>query len=347
MISRHIRAAVWAAVLLPALAGAVPAAAEPGLLERCWPAGALTAREGEREPAKGAAGHAQRIPRLAQSATSPPPQPIPGVVRRVAVPAGKKLIALTLDLCEQPGEIAGYDGAIFDYLRANRIKATVFTGGKWLMTHAERAQQLIADPLLELGNHGWAHRNVRGLAGGDLAQEIRGPEAAFQLRRADLAPSQCGRALPVAIAALQPRLGLYRFPFGACNAEAQAVLAANGLVAIQWDVSTGDSSKAESAEAIARTLLADVRPGSIILAHANGRGHHTAAALPIAIPKLKAQGYSFVTVSELLATGKPVTTDTCYDHRPGDTDRYDALFQRRPQRPESADGRATPSALPR
>ena len=59
------------------------------------------------------------------------------------------------------------------------------------MTHTERAQQLIADPLLELGNHGWAHRNVRGLSGRSLLDEIRGPEAAFQVQRLGLAASQC------------------------------------------------------------------------------------------------------------------------------------------------------------
>ena len=53
---------------------------------------------------------------------------------------------------------------------------------------------------------------------------------------------------------------------------------------------------------------------------------HTAEALPLVIPKLKALGYEFVTVSELLAAGKPVISETCYDSRPGDTDRYDNLL---------------------
>ena len=55
----------------------------------------------------------------------------------------------------------------------------------------------------------------------------------------------------------------------------------------------------------------------IIVAHANGRGRHTAEALALAIPKLKEEGYRFVTVSELLAAGKPVIADNCYLDRPG------------------------------
>ncbi len=46
----------------------------------------------------------------------------------------------------------------------------------------------------------------------------------------------------------------------------------------------------------------------------------------MAIPALKAKGFEFVTVSELLAAGKAEIVPTCYDSRPGDTDRYDRLF---------------------
>ncbi len=348
-LSRALSAALALAGVAPMPAPVL--AAEPGLLERCFAPSALAAREGEATPVKGAAGHAQRIPQSAApqsaSTTEPVPTHLRGVVRRVALPPGKKLIALTLDLCEQPGEISGYDGAIFDYLRANRIKATIFTGGKWLMTHPERSRQLIADARFELGSHGWAHRNVRALSGSDLIQEIRGPEAAFQVQRSALAAHQCVAAIPNAMTALQQRLALYRFPFGACSPASLDTLASNGMLAIQWDLSTGDSSKSHGAEAIARDLIANTRPGSIILAHANGRGHHTAAALPIAIPALRAKGFTFVTVSELLAAGKPVIVDTCYDARPGDTDKYDALFAPRRPTTEPTHGRATTPSLSR
>ncbi len=121
-------------------------------------------------------------------------------------------------------------------------------------------------------------------------------------------------------------ISLFRFPFGSCNAEGLAAAASAGLLAIQWDVSTGDPAPSQSARAIADVMVRNVKPGSIVLMHGNGRGHHTAEALPLAIPKLKGAGYQFVTVSELLAAGTPVITQTCYDSRPGDTDKYDFLF---------------------
>jgi hypothetical protein len=79
---------------------------------------------------------------------------------------------------------------------------------------------------------------------------------------------------------------------------------------------------------LVRDVLAAVHPGSIVLFHANGRGWHTQSALPAIVEGLKAQGYQFVTVSELLAAGEPVVTNVCYDGKPGDTNRYDGLARR-------------------
>jgi len=300
----------------------VPVSAQT-IAEQCWGPSAMAARIDEKAPRRGAPGHAQRIPELQLQSFQPVAPQMQGAIRRVALPHGRKLVALTFDLCEQPGEIAGYDGAIVDYLRANDVRATFFAGGKWLVTHAERSQQLMADARFEIGSHGWAHENVRGLAGARLEAEIRGPQAAYEALRARLAARQCVAGRPLAA---PPRISLYRFPYGACNPAALAATAANGLLAVQWDISTGDPWPGQSATAIAAAVLRRVQPGSIVLMHANGRGHNTAAALPLLIPKLKAQGYQMVTVSELLAAGRPEIVSSCYDARPGDTDRYDRVF---------------------
>ncbi len=69
-----------------------------------------------------------------------------------------------------------------------------------------------------------------------------------------------------------------------------------------------------------------VRPGSIIVFHANGRGHGTAAALPRIISGLKEKGFSFMTVSKLLEEGTPESAKECYELQPGDDRCYDDLF---------------------
>lgn len=334
------RRADWPALVLcvvtaSALGFPTARAGEPAPSSRCPSPSHLSAHAGEKAPRKGVRSFDRVEPDRPLVAYAPIPAALRGAIRRVELPKGsRKLIALTLDLCEQTGEIAGYDGAIFDYLRRERIKATLFAGGKWMRSHEPRTRELVADPLFELGNHGWAHRNLRLLQGVALRDEITGPQRAYEAIRARLDTDQC--LAGDASRRVAPRLGLFRFPFGACNQAALDAVNDAGLLAIQWDLSTGDPSPTQSARAIADAMVRGARPGSIIIAHANGRGFNTAAALPLAIPRLRAMGFEFVTVGELLAAGRPVIAATCYDSRPGDTERYDALFTLRAVRPAAA-----------
>ena len=49
--------------------------------------------------------------------------------------------------------------------------------------------------------------------------------------------------------------------------------------------------------------MTNVAPGDILIFHINGRGFHTAEALPQIIDRLQADGYRFVLVSEYI--GQP------------------------------------------
>jgi len=214
-----------------------------------------------------------------------------------------------------------------DTLRRLGVKATFFPSGKWLIDHKERAEQLIADPLFEVGSHSWTHRNFRLLepsgAAADLALDLKADAA---IRRA-LNAKACYR--PAAAAA---HTALFRFPFGTCNAGTLAAVNDAGLLAIQWNVVSGDPSKTIRAEAMRQDIVSRVKPGSIVVMHANGRGFHTAAALPLVIAGLRKRGFEFATVSELLAKGEPVIASTCYERKPGDNARYDKLFPLEPRR---------------
>jgi peptidoglycan/xylan/chitin deacetylase (PgdA/CDA1 family) len=313
---------------LIALAFTVAAAAFPagparaqGAGAACWSPGELAHHAGDERVQKRAKAALVAPPKRALADYSPVEQR--GVVRRVKLPPGKKLVALTFDLCEQPTEVAGYQGGIVDFLRQNRIKATFFMGGKWMLSHRERTQQLMSDGLFETANHAWEHRNLRNLAGTALTSEIKNAQLAYEQVREELEAKQCLAPGSRRMAAEQApkRLGYFRFPFGACSPQALSEVADMGLLPIQWDVSSGDPASALSASAMAQNVLEAVRPGSIVLFHANGRGRHTEAALPDIVAALKAKGFQFVTVTELLAAGEPVMSATCYDSRPGDVDQ--------------------------
>ncbi|WP_334174648.1 polysaccharide deacetylase family protein [Pseudoxanthobacter sp.] len=324
-------AALALALLLPGTAFAQEATPA----RQCWSADQLALKPGERTPRKATA--AERVtPPASAAAGTPVTGALAGVVRRVELPAGVRLVALTFDLCETPGQIAGYDGPIFDTLRREGAAATFFAGGKWLATHPARAAQIAADPRFEIAGHSWDHANMHDATPAQVDQEVLTTRAGITAARAS-AVAQCPAARPV------ERLNLFRFPFGSCSAGSLAAANAAGEVVIQWDVVSGDPANIPAA-AIVDNVMRQVRPGSIIVMHGNGNGKHTREALPAIIARLKAAGYGFATVSELLAAGRPVTVSSCYIDRPGDTARYDEAARRRAA--EKAAARAAAPAAP-
>ncbi|MCX5511983.1 polysaccharide deacetylase family protein [Kaistia algarum] len=294
--------------LVPTLALADPPAA-------CFSPGELAAVEGENLSRRATAADHLVVPTATPALLSGAAEDASGVVRRVKLPAGQKLVALTFDLCEAGREVAGYDAAVVDALRAQKAPATFFMGGRWAQSHEARAMQLLADPLFEIGNHTYDHANLDHADAAKVAEEIGRTETVLQGLRERIA------AVCPAVGAL-PASGVFRFPYGSCSPESLAAVSAMGETAIQWDVVSGDPSGIGAAP-MAKAVLAEVKPGSIIVMHANGRGKHTGAALKTIIPKLRAAGYRFVTVSELLKAGAPQRSAACYIERPGDTARYD------------------------
>ena len=123
--------------------GLLTATAAAETLPACWAPGDLVHRQGEERVQRGVAQARITAPKRTLAEYSP--VAARGAVRRVQLPPGKKLVALTFDLCEQPSEISGYQGGIVDFLRSKGIKATFFIGGKWMLSHRERTQQLMAE----------------------------------------------------------------------------------------------------------------------------------------------------------------------------------------------------------
>jgi peptidoglycan/xylan/chitin deacetylase (PgdA/CDA1 family) len=190
-------------------------------------------------------------------------------------------VALTFDLCQMPSNPSGFDREIVDVLMQTQTPATFFLGGDWMRTHVEETRQLAEIQYFELGNHSWSHPDFRELEEVEMSREImRTQSTLFELT---------GRTSR-----------LFRFPAGTYNALALSVVAWHGLRSIQWDVVSADPVPDNTAEMINERVRERVRSGSIIIMHANGRGWHTAEALPDMIKFLRGQGYCLVTVSQLL-----------------------------------------------
>jgi peptidoglycan/xylan/chitin deacetylase (PgdA/CDA1 family) len=102
---------------------------------------------------------------------------------------------------------------------------------------------------------------------------------------------------------------LLRPPQGRTNGTVTAICRQLGMAQVLWSASASDYETTDSALITSR-ILGRTGPGGIILLHdlvdPTGRGYNgTVAAIPGIITGLKARGYTFVTVTRLLAPGRP------------------------------------------
>lgn len=293
----------------------------------------------------GAAGHAD-APALWQphaldqrralpNDTSPPRRTTPltnlpslppehmGTIRRVTLPQGVKTAALTFDLCELDTQTTGCDMEILAFLHREKIPATLFMGGKWMRTHAVRTRQLMAEPLFEIGNHAWSHGNFALLSPEGMRAQIAWTQAQYELLREEVLHE--ARAAGHAPPHIPPVPTLFRLPYGRSSTAALKILAETGLQVVQWDV-VAEGEGNNSSPLLAQTVAARVRPGSILLFHANLVPRHSTVLLQNIVSELRRKGYSFVTVSTLLQAGQAERTMDGYFSVPGDNKKLDNLF---------------------
>lgn len=250
------------------------------------------------------------------------PDRLRGIIRRVALPAGDKRIALTFDLCERSVHVTGFDAALVDALRQGQAKATFFAGGKWMRSHPEATFSLMAEPRFELANHAWTHANMAVTRGQKRVDQVLWTNAQAELLREELD----ARRVKDGRAPLGPRpLTLFRLPYGRGGGEAVGAINALGLAVIQWDV-VGEGFGG-SVEARAQAIVQATRPGSIVLLHANLVPKDTAALVRALLPLLRQHGFVTATVGELLAGGEPETVSDGYFSTPGDNAVYDDMFE--------------------
>ncbi len=249
-----------------------------------------------------------------------------GNIRRVELPKGTKAVALTFDLCELAPRASGYDAKIFAILREKKIPATLFFGGKWMRSHRERTLQLMADPLFEPAGHAWSHGNFGIMSEEAMRDQVFRMQGQYEELRAELSARAGARGLN-AEELVPPALALFRLPYGRCSPGALRLLAEWGLRVIQWDVS-GEGGGDNSAPGLAEKVAENVRPGSIVLFHANEVPKGSAVLLGRLIPLLERRGFSFVTVGELLGMGTVRLHGECWSEKPGDVLRYDSMFGR-------------------
>ena len=197
-------------------------------------------------------------------------------------PRHTKRVALTYD--DGPNAPSTHD--VLDVLAAQNVPATFFCVGVNASRHPAIVLRVHAEGHI-IGNHSMHHSRLAGLH-----------------PREDAHIDDCTTTLSD-ILGVRPRL--YRAPWGWLTPWETRRLRRRRFSPIGWDVYTHDwQTPPPDGSEIAAGIERDARPGSIILLHDGIAGvqtaekPQTARATERAIIRLRARGYEFVTVSEML-----------------------------------------------
>jgi len=208
----------------------------------------------------------------------------------------QKVIALTFDadmtqkMQEElaTGKVTSwYDEKIIQLLERDSIPATIFVTGLWAQTYPDVIKKLSRNSLFEIENHTFDH-------------------AAFKTPCYKLAQAQNKKDEILKTQAILSELTgrtpkYFRFPGGCFSKQDIDLVHKLGLVAVGWDVNSGDAFLRHK-QSIINEVLSKSQNGSIIIMHISGgpKAPLTADVFPEILKGLKQRGFLFVTLSQLL-----------------------------------------------
>jgi peptidoglycan/xylan/chitin deacetylase (PgdA/CDA1 family) len=211
-----------------------------------------------------------------------PPQPVgctdTGPAFVTGITTTRREIALTFD-----------DGPWYQtprfltLLEQYKVPATFFEVGEHISQYGEGGaieQRMLADGDM-VGDHTWSH----------IVVAAAGPVAAEQIDRTAVAVRDATHGFTPC---------LFRAPGGDVSSALIGEARSMGFTTIQWDIDPRDWALPGVGE-IEGNVLANAHPGAIVILHDGGGDRsQTLAALPDIIDTLRARGYTFVTVTQLL-----------------------------------------------
>lgn len=191
----------------------------------------------------------------------------------------QKVVALTFDDGPQPT----YTRSVIDILQTHHARATFFVIGHDAQAAPGSMRELVAAGE-QIGNHTWSHPRLLAMSQEAIASEVE---------RTDAVIRAAGYSGPIFV----------RPPNGKRLLAAPWYLWRHGRTTVTWDLEPDSlAGIAGDPDAMVRYVQANVRPGDIILMHVMYPSRDASrTALPRILDALAADGYRFVTVSDLLA----------------------------------------------
>ena len=190
-----------------------------------------------------------------------------------SVETAEKKIAITFDAAWTNQDTQ----QLINILNKHNAKATFFIVGDWAEKFPESVKAFY-EAGHTIANHSDTHKAFSKCTRNEIKEEIE----------------NCNKKLE---AITNHKVTLVRAPSGDYTTQGLEVAKDMGMITIQWDVDSLDYTKI-SVDEIVKRVVNGTRNGSIILFH-NGV-ENTAPALDKILTELTNQGYTFVSVDDLI-----------------------------------------------
>jgi len=166
-----------------------------------------------------------------------------------------------------------------DTLKEKNVRATFFILGQFAKANPDLIKRIVDDGH-EIGNHSWSHPDFRTLKREQMIEELRKTEETVK--------EITGRST-------KP---YFRPPYSYRNQLSINVAGEEGYLTVVWTTETYDWKQGATAQTMIESVLKEARPGGIVVLHTSKA--RDAESLPGIIDGLRAEGYTLVTVSEVL-----------------------------------------------
>lgn len=197
-----------------------------------------------------------------------------------SLPKARGMIALTFD----DGPHPRYTRQILEILKREKIKATFFVVGENINYYDEGIIEEIINGGHELGNHTFNHEHTKDMSEADFYADVT--------RCHNLVKEKYGYEMKI-----------FRPPEGYIDEKVKNIARELDYSIIVWSIDTKDWEHA-GVDLIVGNVEKNASDGDIILMHDYvSKPNTTISALERVVKNLKSEGYSFVTVSELIAQG--------------------------------------------
>ena len=184
-----------------------------------------------------------------------------------------KYIALTFD----DGPHHTYTAKLLDIMKQENVKATFFVVGARAETYPQLISRMSAEGH-DIGNHSWKHKSLAKLSNQNALASLK--------KTNEIITGYTSK----------PCL-FVRPPFGHTNKRIKKLIHSQGWHQVMWDSDSRDWELKSPAKVLYK-VMNSVTPGSIILFH--DIHPNAQQILPTLIKAFKANGYRFVTMTEML-----------------------------------------------